>query len=734
MKSRVALTLAIILLTFTLSPAFISAQSQQTKQEKDDSIVLRANEVLLDVVVRDKKGKVVKDLKRSDFEIYEDNEKQDISSFTLVSRESTAVAETKKDVTSTTPATTSEREPFGNINLIAMVFDHLSPDARNLARKAATTFVDENIQRDDLATVCVIDRSLNVIQQYTSDIELLKQAVDRATSTVASSVESGSAQRRPLQERQQSTTDRLASASGSASGGVGNSGSETGAAIGAAAAEQALLAMQIRTLETFEMLERNQHGLSQINSLLSIINSLRDVPGRKAIILFSESLALPPDVRVHFPSVINAATRAGVSIYSIDAGGLRTESGNTEAARELNAMGTRRTQQNATGRPDRSGRPMTMELERTEDVLRLNPKSGLGELASSTGGFLISDTNDFSLGLRRIDEDLRTHYVLAYTPKNPTLDGKFRQINVKLSRGGLDVQTRKGYYALPSTGSSPVLDYEAAALAAMSTASGSSAFALRSMSFNFPVSQESALTPVLAEVPANAFTYTPNADSKTYNTDFTIIALIKNESGQTVSKLSRHYTLSGPLDKMEEAKKGEVLFYREERLPAGRYTVETAAYDKPSGKASVVRSSLEVLDTDAKKLRLSSVMILKRAERLSAAEQKQANPFHYGELLVYPNLGETVRKSAIKELAFLFNVYVAEGMKSAPRLGIEVMQGGKFFARIKSELAAPDTKGRIQYASTIPLDSFQPGNYEMKVTISDGATTVSRSVPFIVAQ
>jgi VWFA-related protein len=734
MKSRIAVLLAIILSTFTFSPAFINAQSQQTKQEKDDSLVLRANEVLLDVVVRDKKGKIIKDLKQSDFEIYEDNEKQDISSFTLVSREAAAVTDTKKDVATTAPATTSEREPFANLNLIAMVFDHLSPDARNLARRAATTFVDENIQRDDMAMVCVIDRALNVIQQYTGDTQLLKQAVDRATSTAASSVESGSAQRRPLEERQQSITDRLNSASGSVGGGSGNSGGEAGATIAANAAEQAVVNMQIRTLETFEMLERNQHGLSQIHSLLAIINSLRNVPGRKAIILFSEGVALPPDVRVHFPSVINAATRAGVSIYSVESGGLRTESGNAEAAREINAMGNRRSQQNATGREERSARPMTMQLERSEDVLRLNPKSGLSELSASTGGFLISDTNDFSIGLRRIDEDLRTHYVLAYTPKNSNLDGKFRQINVKLSRGGLDVQTRKGYYALPSTGSSPVLDYEAAALAAMSSSSTTNPFTLRSLSFNFPVSDDAALTPVLAEVPAKEFTYTPNSATKTYSTDFTIIALIKNESGQTVSKLSRHYTLSGPIEKMEEAKKGEVLFYREERLPVGKYTVETAAYDKPSGKVSVSRHSLEVAESDAKKLRMSSVMILKRGERLNAEEQKQGNPFQYGELLVYPNLGEEIKKSGMKEMAFLFNVYVAEGMKSAPRLGMEVSQGGKFFARINGKLTAPDGSGRIQYASTIPVESFAPGNYEMKVTVSDGATTVMRTIPFIVAQ
>ncbi|HWP42873.1 MAG TPA: hypothetical protein VNO14_06550, partial [Blastocatellia bacterium] len=156
MKSRVALMLTVAISAFAVSPCFTSAQSPQDKQDKGDSILLRASEVLLDVVVRDKKGRIVKDLKQTDFEIYEDNVKQDISSFRLVSRESVATAEareTKKDGLNAAPAasaTTGGREPFSGINLIAMVFDHLSPNARNLAHKAAMSFVDESLQPDDL--------------------------------------------------------------------------------------------------------------------------------------------------------------------------------------------------------------------------------------------------------------------------------------------------------------------------------------------------------------------------------------------------------------------------------------------------------------------------------------------------------------------------------------------------------------------------------------------------------
>jgi VWFA-related protein len=742
MKSRIALLLVAAMFSCVVSPVRLCAQARQDKQDKDDNVVLRANEVILDVVVRDKKGHAIKDLKPSEIEVYEDNVRQDVASFRLVSRERTAETKAGPKVATTAPAPTptGPREPFSNISLVAMAFDHLSPNGRNLAQKAATSFIDESLQPDDQVSVCVIDQSLRVVQQYTDDAQLLKQAVDRATSMAVSGIDSKSSDRRSVEERASAIDDTMSRATGSASGGVGNSGAAAGGNIGANAVEQALANMQIRALQTFETLERTQAGQSQINSLLAIINSMAGVPGRKAIVLFSEGLALPPDVKVRFSAVINAATRANVSVYTVEAGGLRTESGNAEAAREIKSMAERRTRQLASGRDDRSGRPMTMQLERNEDLLKLNPQSGLGELANSTGGFMIADTNDLAAGLRRIDEDLRTHYEISYVSKNTNLDGRFRQINVKLARGGLEAQTRKGYLALPPTGSSPVLEYEAPAIAAMIKPAQASAFPLRARAFNFPEAQRTGLTAVLAEVPASAFTYTPSADKKTFSSDYTIVALIRNDAQQVVAKLSKHYTQPGPIEQIEAAKHGDILFYKEERLLPGHYAMEIAAYDAPSGKLSVHSEAFDVLPSDSAKLRLSSLVILKRAEQLSAAEQqqdkeqKQVNPFHYGgQLLIYPNLGEPIGKAAMKQLPFFFNVYVSPGAKTAPKLEIEVLKGGQHLANIKAELPAPDAAGLIQFASTIPLDNFQPGSYELKITVSDGATSAARRLAFTVA-
>ncbi len=740
MKSRVNLLLAFTLILSSYQP--LTAQNPARSQRQDEpKIRIGTAEVTLDVVVRDKKGRPVKDLTAPDFEIYEDGARQQVESFRLSLREPETKADANRGADrgkerEAAPAATpaAAREKSANPGVIALVFDRLSPDARGLARKAANAYAEEGLMSDDFTGVFALDMSLLTLQQYTDDPRLVKQAIEQATSRSSSTFTSSTGQTRDLSgrsaalDRQAANSQSTAMAAGGARDSAG--ASAAGQASGQAMLEQAFVQMQMQMNETFETLERNQQGYATVNGLLALINSMRNLPGRKTVIFFSEGLALPPAVIEQFKSVINAANRAGVSVYSVDAAGLRIDSPNLEATREINSMAERR--MNQVHRSQDPSGPLMKNLERNEDLLRLNPHSGLGDLADQTGGFLIHDTNDLSAGLRRIDEDMRVHYVLTYLPKNQEYDGRFRQISVKLSRQNLDVQTRKGYYAVDNSIVSPVLSYEAPALAALNAARASNSFGIRVGGLSFPAPNRLGLAPILVEVPASAFTFTPDKEKKTYSSDFSILALVRNSSKQVVQKLSQHYLLSGSVDKMEAARKDEIIFYRETELPPGRYTIEAVAYDAPTGKSSVRTTSLEVPETDEAKLRLSSLTLLKRADRLTAEEQKKDHPLHFGEVVVYPNLGEPLRKSAIKQLAFFFTAWPAKGSTEKLKLTVEVIQNGRSLAQIPAELPAADEQGRVRYASALPLDNFQPGKYELKVTVKDAQSGLSRATPFAV--
>lgn len=465
-------------------------QKAAPQDQEEERIVTTTAEVALDIVVKDKKGRPVKDLSASDFEIYEDGVRQEVKSFRIVTRSADESGE--MTARGERPSAPSARpSPLGlgpaGLSAVAIVFDRLSPDARIRASKAALSYLGNQRETSDYIGVFAIDQTLHVLQPFTRDAQLARQAINAITERSTSTYASSASQMRSLLQQQTSLEANAEASISAATSNAGPGGSTSANSVnGASLAEQMMTAMMIRILDTFERLERDQQGFATTNALLSVVNALGRITGRKAILFFSEGVAIPPNVLAEFRSVISNANRANVSIYTVDAAGLRAESTTAETQREIQSLGLRRINQVSTGREDTSGRPMTLLLERNEDVLRLDPHSGLGELAEATGGLLIGNTNDLNTRLRQIDQDLHTYYVLTYTPKNQNYDGRFRQITVKLNRPGLEVQTRKGYYAINAAIASPVLAYEAPALAALSGMHRTNAFPLHVGGFSFP--------------------------------------------------------------------------------------------------------------------------------------------------------------------------------------------------------------------------------------------------------
>src|SRR5258705_10604634 len=135
-------------------------------------------------------------------------------------------------------------------------------------------------------------------------------------------------QQRTAADQRAATAAQSAAAAIAGAGPGGSGGSAPGAAI--------LAQMDARMIQEFEVMERDQSGYSTTNGLFSIIKTLRALPGRKSLILFSEGIAIPPAVQRLFLGVIDAANRANVSIYTMDAAGLRAESEQAKIRDQVN--------------------------------------------------------------------------------------------------------------------------------------------------------------------------------------------------------------------------------------------------------------------------------------------------------------------------------------------------------------------------------------------------------------
>lgn len=723
----------VLIAVVAAGPAFPHAW--QDPAQDDEPVVVGSTEVLMDAVVKDKKGAVVKDLQPSDFEVYEDGVRQEIRSFRLVARERRAGVREQAGGAAPSPEPTPARRPTTAaprpLGAVALVFDRLSPEARARARDAALSYVGTETRPDDFVGVFSIDLALRAVQPFTSDGRLVREAIERFAAA-------GSATHGQTAEQVGSTNQQLASnpnqtaSGGAALAGLGQTtGGGTGE-VGAAAADAQFAEMTRRAIEGFEVLERGQQGYATTDGLLAVINAMGRLPRRKALIFFSEGVAIPTAVQTQFRSVISAANRANVSIYTVDAAGLRAQSANAEAARQLAALGARRVA--TAGSPFDGNGPMTRDMERNEDLMNLNPEGGLGELASGTGGLFISSTNNPGARLRQVDEDLNTYYLLSYSPKNQDFNGQFRQISVKVARPGVEVQARRGYYALDTSYDTPVLHYEAPALALLGSKSAPppNAFNSRVAAFDFPAPGKAGLVPVMVEVPAGSINFVVNKEKKQYATNFSVVVLVRDESRRVVRKLSNQYILGGPLDRLDAARQGKVLFYRETQLDPGRYTVSAIVYDATNGRASANERALEVPAADESRLRLSSIVLIKGAEQTAAG--RGTTPFNFGEVLLYPNMGEPVRKAASKNLAFFVTIYPPRGAAAPPsKLKLEITQNGRTVGQSSNDLPAPDADGRVQYASAVPLDKYAPGDYELRVTVQDGRDTVTRSEKFTIA-
>ena len=725
MRARIAVALAAATVISVGAQApfgQVSAGPEQSQAAQRATTPLQAgvSAVLVDVVVRDKKGDPVRDLRESEVQLLEDGVPQTIASFTPVLDRGAVPAPPAPAPSAIPPAAPTASAPAvseARPPVTALVFDRLTPEARRLAVAAAQNYVGAKPEAAGYIGIFGVDLSLMPVAPFTRNTRVLKAALDRMATRATSTFNSAEAREKAASLEQAASAAAQSTTAAEASAGA------SGSAVGTGAGGAMLAQMQANMIRGFDALERDEAGYSTTNGLFAIIEGMRRLPGRKSIILFSEGIALPVAVQRLFAGVIDAANRANVSIYTMDAAGLRAESEQAKIRDQVNKAGAGGGGILAGGRT--GGGALTQSLENNEDVLRQDPRNSLSALARDTGGVAFDNTNDLRQGFERVESDLRNYYLVGYTSTNDTLDGRFRTIDVKVSRPGVTVAARRGYFAVRDPGGAPVNTWEAPALGALESKPVPNAFPMRAAALLFPERARPGLVPVIVDVKTSPLSFTPAPDGRSYASDFAVLVRFLDQENRVVKKVSQHYEVRGPIANLERARQGEVLFYREPELPPGVYTMEAIVYDNPSGQASVRLATVEVPKIDVSRLRASSLILTGRAERLTEKDRRLDNPLLVGDILLYPNLGEPVSKKA-KEAGFFLTIYPAAG-GAAVQSVLELLDNGKPLAQIPLPLAAADAQGRIQQTGRLPIDQLTPGTYELRVVLQQGSIRLTRS-------
>ena len=485
--------------------------------------------------------------------------------------------------------------------------------------------------------------------------------------------------------------------------------------------ERALIQTELTMMRTFDSFDRATKGYDTAGVLMSVIQSLSLYPGRKTIVFFSEGLPVTPSLVSKLDSVIDAANRANVTAYAVDAKGLRAISTLVDARKEMANFVEDRAQQTTLG-ADRSGEPMTMAMERVQDTITLDSRTGLAKLADETGGFLIEQSNDLSSAFRRIDEDNQFHYLLTYAPKNNTFDGRFRAIRVEVRRPGAHVFARNGYRALRTVPPADAGSYETPALALLDRTPLPNAFPVHAAAFSFPDPARPGLSPVAVQVSTASLQFTVDPHRGTYSAQTAVVVRIRDAEGHQVQTLSQEYLLTGDGKDVEAAKKGEILFYREPDLTPGVYAVESIVFDAAANRGSARITTLTVPQPSPSALGMSSLVLVSRAEELDAAQKPADSPLAVGKTLLYPNLGEPIVNGPSRELPFYFVLY---GSGAGLQASAQLLRNGQVLADAPIQLAAA-TGPRVQHVGRFPIAALPAGVYELRIRVGD----LSRSAYF----
>ncbi len=211
-------------------------------------------------------------------------------------------------------------------------------------------------------------------------------------------------------------------------------------------ANQQMLLHEMNVLRSWLTIASSLQARAVFVALRALAVSYRDIPGRKTVMVFSEGFLHSPSADGEMQGVVDAAQRANVAIYVIDAGGLDTGMRPEVGTMDM-GLQTRSTQDYyVVGQGQQAAGLNQFDWMQT---LASDPDTDLGNLAHATGGFLVRNMNDVGQAIDRVLDDASEFYTLMYYSSDPRFDGSFRQIRVELIDRGDHLRYRQGYWALP---------------------------------------------------------------------------------------------------------------------------------------------------------------------------------------------------------------------------------------------------------------------------------------------
>ena len=675
-------------IAFLLAAGPVFAQTQNEAPPADSSTVtfkVNTDLVLTNVVVRDKKtGDIVKGLTDRDFSITENGKPQHIVSFDFENvdqaaplNEATINASAPNGVFGAKTGTATQEE-LRNHRLIVMFFDltSMQPEDVDRAQDAARDYINKQMHPADLVAVASLDTTLSLDQDFTANKQLLLRAINSYAGTQGQGFEAGAT----------STTNQVEDASSFAPG------------------EQ-----EYNDINT----DRELFAIEDIARSLTYLNE------KKSLLYFSGGIqrdGIENQASLH--AAVNAAVRADVAIYSVDARGLQAISPLGDAT---------------TGSLRGAGGFNGAALQNNLDA-NFNTQEVMATLSSDTGGKAYFDSNDFSPAFDRIQKDTSAYYVLGYHSTDLRRDGRYRRLSIKVDRRDVKIECRPGYYAPADFKHATKDEREQQLQDELASELPATDMAVYLEALYFRTGPNRFYVPVSLVVPGSQIPFVKGRDRDKATLD--IIGQVRDPAGHDIGDVRDTVKLA--VDETQQVRQKNVQYTTGFDLPTGKYHVKFVVRENETGRMGSFETDLNVPDLRRAPLKMSSVVL---ASQRVPAERKQDNPLIRDGQQLVPNLPHVFRQD--QHMYFLYEVYdpahavkdpgaVAAKAPGGTKQGetvrvmtsIEFLQGSaRAFQTplIQATQINEAERDAIAFQFDVPLESLKPGTYICQINVIDDA-------------
>jgi VWFA-related protein len=699
--------------------------AQQPKQQSDDVVRVNTELVQTAITVIDKQGHFVTGLNRDQFELIVDGKPRPISFLEQVVSGSMREAQLSGPKNTDAPA----KEPTAAVvrarRIIFFVDDlHLSPDSMNRTRQMLKRFIDTEMTPKDTVAIVSSSGQIGFLQQFTHNKQVLIAARDRLSPRLYDVQGFGTGSTKMTEylaltiETERSDKRILGFYIGECM--KQNMPSKRNPAWATLVkALQATCETDVKSSARAVLMQAGHITQNMYASLESIMRSSARVPGRKLAFFVSDGFLMDAGptaagIRDKLDRVIDAATRAGVVIYTVDARGLGT-SAVVDAANSRPLTG--------------SADPAVMTAQSGEIAAT---QDALNALARDTGGRALRNTNYFDGWVSQVLDETSNYYLLAWRPdtdEDKLL--KFRHIEVKvIGRPELTARLPKGYVTGPQP--NETAGNTSSKTPANHTVKTDDSEIRDALSDYYPsTSLPTQLALTYLNTPNNQTVLTSSiqvdGDRLTFgegqqSATIRLAGVVLNDKGKIASSFRNQLNVK-PLSGTSRG--GAILYNEHTPLQPGIYQVRVAARDEKSGRVGSALDWVVIPDLTNKQLAMSSLLlggqVLNNAS--NGAAQVQLSVDH--------------RFARSVKLGYWVFVYNAKrDTAGSPNLSVksEIVRDGQLVLASPSRAVKNglDDPARIPFGEELSLKNVAPGKYELRVTISDtlSGASVNDSVSF----